>query len=174
MKTFLSAAALALALVSVGQAADATRYIALVNGGKDKAGHLVETHSGNKYKVDFVFKDNGRGPELKEEFTLADDGTFTSYKVKGVSTFGSLVNETFTRSGNTARWKSTSDKGEQGVQGTAIYSPLNGTPQSFSVALTALAKRPDGRLAMIPSGTLTSRKLTEVEVTHGASKRKVQ
>ena len=127
MRKLLSAAALAFALVSVSLAApvssDGTlRYIALVNGGKDKAGHLVATRSGNRHKVDFLFKDNGRGPELKEEYTLADDGTFNTYKVKGVSTFGSLVDESFTRSGNTARWKSTSDKGEQGVDGTAIVT----------------------------------------------------
>ena len=40
------------------------------------------------HPVDFIFKDNGRGPELKEEYTLAADGTFTRYHAKGTSTFG--------------------------------------------------------------------------------------
>ncbi len=173
MKALL-AAALLLALAGTALAADSTRYIALVNGGKDKAGHLVTTGTGKRYKVDFLFKDNGRGPELKEEYTLAADGTFTSYKVKGVSTFGSLVNESFSRSGNSVRWKSTSDKGEQPVSGTALYAPLGGTPQAMSVALTALAKAPDGKLPLIPSGMLTSRKLADAEVTRGSQRRKVQ
>jgi imidazolonepropionase-like amidohydrolase len=173
MKALL-AAALLLALAGTALAADSTRYIALVNGGKDKAGHLVTTGTGNRYKVDFLFKDNGRGPELKEEYTLAADGTFTSYKVKGISTFGSLVNESFSRSGNSVRWKSTSDKGEQPVSGTALYAPLGGTPQAMSVALTALAKAPDGKLPLIPSGMLTSRKLADAEVTRGSQRRKVQ
>ena len=178
MKTIL-AAVLATALAALAQAApssqnEATRYIALVNGGKDKAGHLVTTRAGDKYKVDFLFKDNGRGPELKEEYTLAPDGTFTRYQVKGTSTFGSLVDETFSRNGNAARWKSTSDKGEQTVDGTAMYSPLGGTPQGFSVALGALAKRADGKLPMIPSGVLTARKIAESEVSSGANKRQVQ
>lgn len=175
----LLAAALALVLATFSVAAPsaeqmATRYVALVNGGKDKAGHLLVIQSGGRYKVDFLFKDNGRGPELKEEYTLAADGTFATYRVKGTTTFGSLVDERFSRQGGSARWKSTSDSGEQPVGGTAIYSPLNGTPQAFSVALTALAKRPDGKLPMIPSGTLTSRKLMEMEVTRGAEKRTVQ
>ncbi len=173
MKALL-AAALSLALAGTALAADSTRYIALVNGGKDKAGHLVTTGTGNRYKVDFLFKDNGRGPELKEEYTLAADGTFTSYKVKGVSTFGSLVNESFSRSGNSVRWKSTSDKGDQPVSGTALYAPLGGTPQAMSVALKALAKAPDGKLPLIPSGMLTSRKLADAEVTRGSQRRKVQ
>jgi amidohydrolase family protein len=171
----LLAAAFALAFVTLSQAQEkSTRYTALVNGGKDKAGHLVVTRSGDKFLVDFLFKDNGRGPELKEEYTLAPDGTFASYKVKGVSTYGSLVDETFSRKGDQARWKSTSDKGDQAVAGTAIYSPLNGTPQAFSVALTALAKRADGKLAMIPSGTLTSRELLDLEVSRGGEKRQIQ
>ncbi len=174
MKHFL-AAAFALAFATLSHAEDnATRYTAYVNGGKDKAGHLVVTRSGPKYLVDYLFKDNGRGPELKEEYTLDSDGTFATYKVKGVTTFGSLVEETFTRKGDQARWKSTSDKGEQPISGTAIYSPLNGTPQAFSVALTALAKRADGKLSMIPSGTLTARKLFDLEVKRGAETRKVQ
>jgi hypothetical protein len=173
MKTILSAA-LALTFAGLVHAADTTRYIALVNGGKDKAGHLVTTRAGDRYKVDFLFKDNGRGPELKEEYTLAEDGTFSRYQVKGTSTFGSVIDESFSRSGNSARWKSTSDKGEQNVTGTAIYSPLGGTPDGFSVVLGALARRPDGKLPMIPSGQLTARKIAEAEVSSGANQRKVQ
>jgi imidazolonepropionase-like amidohydrolase len=94
--------------------------------------------------------------------------------VKGTSTFGSVVNESFSRKADNATWKSTSDKGDMPVAGTAIYSPLNGTPQAFSVALTALAKRPDAKLALIPSGTLTSRKLMDLEVARGNEKQRVQ
>ena len=170
----LFAAAFALALASFTHAADTTRYIALVNGGKSRAGHLVTTESGGKYKVDYLFKNNGRGPELKEEYTLAPDGTFARYKVTGATTFGSLVDETFSRNGDQAIWKSTSDQGEQKVAGTAIYLPLGATPQAYSVALTALYQRPDQKLPMIPSGTLTARKLLEAEVTRGAQKQQIQ
>jgi hypothetical protein len=171
MKIFY--AAILLAAVSVN-AAETTRYVALVNGGKDKAGHQWVTRDGNQYKVDFVYKDNGRGPEQKEEFALDDNGVFTRYHTSGTSTFGSKIDETFTRKGDTAAWKTTSDKGQQAVQGAPLYQPLQGTPQTLTVALAALAKRPDGKLPMIPSGTLTARKLLETEVANGAGKRKVQ
>ena len=50
MKPILSAV-LALALAGLAHAApsskdEGTRYIALVNGGKDKAGHLITTRDG--------------------------------------------------------------------------------------------------------------------------------
>jgi hypothetical protein len=165
----------ALALVGMAaSAADTTRYVALVNGGKDKAGHQWVTRSGNTYKVEYIFKDNGRGPEQKEEFTLDANGVFTRYRTSGTSTYGSKIDESFTLTGNTARWKTTSDHGDQTVQGAALYQPLQGTPQTFTVALAALAKRPDGKLPMIPSGTLTARKLLETRATRGAETRTVQ
>ncbi|HEY8011850.1 MAG TPA: amidohydrolase family protein [Rudaea sp.] len=160
---------------STANAAETTRYVALVNGGTTKAGHEYVTRTGDgTTQVEFIFKDNGRGPEQKEEFKLAKDGTFTSYHVEGQSTFGALINETFTRTGDKAVWKSTSDKGEQEVFGTALYTPLGGTPEAFSVAIEALAKRSDGKLPLIPGGTLTSRKLVESEVSNGKETRKVQ
>jgi len=156
-------------------AQETTNYIALVNGGTTKAGHQTVIRDGDgNTKVEFIFKDNGRGPELKEEFKVTKDGTFVNYHVVGTSTFGAEVDETFTRTGDKAEWKSTSDKGEQSVFGTALYTPLGGTPESLSVALTALAKRSDGKLPLIPSGTLSMRKLVESEVTNGSAKRKVQ
>ena len=173
MRTTLAATVLVLVAGTAG-AADNTRYTALVNGGKDKAGHMWVTRDGAKSSVEFIFKDNGRGPELKEEFTTAADGTFTSYHVAGTSTYGAPVEETFTRSGAKATWKSTSDKGEQSVKGMALYSPLGGTPEGFSVAFAALARSKDGKVPMIPSGTLTWRKLITTDLQKGGEKRQVQ
>jgi hypothetical protein len=173
MRILLAATALAL-LANVANAAGTTRYTALVNGGKDKAGHMWVTRDGAKSNVEFIFKDNGRGPELKEEFTTAADGTFTQYHVAGVSTYGAPVEETFARTGAKASWKSTSDKGEQSVRGVALYSPLGGTPEGFSVAFAALARSKDGKLPMIPSGTLTWRKLLIADLQKGSEKRQVQ
>jgi imidazolonepropionase-like amidohydrolase len=156
-------------------AQETTNYLAFVNGGATKAGHQTVTRDGDgTTRVEFIFKDNGRGPELKEEFKVAKDGTFIDYHVAGTSTFGAVVDETFTRSGDKAQWKSTSDHGEQSVFGTALYTPLGGTPESFSVALAALAKRGDGKLPLIPSGTLSMRKLVDSEISSGEKKRKVR
>ncbi|MEP6941180.1 MAG: amidohydrolase, partial [Rudaea sp.] len=173
MKTLLALGLCALA--GSASAAETIRYVALVNGGTTKAGHQWVTHGDDgKTTVDFLFKDNGRGPELKEEYKLAKDGTFTDYHVKGSSTFGADVDESFSRDGDKAQWKSTTDKGEQAVHGTALYTPLGGTPEAFSVAFAALAARSDGKLPLIPSGTLTWKKLADVDVTNGKDKRKVQ
>lgn len=155
-------------------AAETIRYVALVDGGTQAGEQVVRKEDDGTTHVDFIFKDNGRGPELKEEYKLAADGTYSQYKVTGTSTFGARVDETFSRNGSAAKWKSTSDHGSQPVTGTALYSALGGTPDGFSVALTALSRRADGKLPLIPSGTLTVRKVAEAEVSRGQDKRSVQ
>jgi len=155
-------------------AAESLRYVALVDGGKQAGQQVVTRGDDGTTKVEFIFKDNGRGPELKEEYTLAPDGTYQTYKVQGTSTFGARIDESFRREGDQAQWKSTSDEGRQAVQGTALYQPLGGSPAGFSVAFNALAKRPDGKLPLIPSGTLTSRKVAQAQVQCGTTTRDVQ
>ena len=165
---------LAMCLAVPAMAAETVRYVALVDGGKKAGEQVVRTGDDGTTQVDFIFKDNGRGPELKEEYTLADDVTYRKYKVTGVSTFGAKVDESFSRDGDKAQWKSTSDEGAQDVAGTALYSALGGTPDGFSVALSALARRGDGKLPLIPSGTLTVRKINDAQVVRGSEKRTVQ
>ncbi|MGH8032949.1 MAG: hypothetical protein ACREO8_11455, partial [Luteimonas sp.] len=139
--------------------AETIRYVALVDGGK-RAGQQVVSHRDDGVTtVEFTFKDNGRGPELKEQYTLAEDGTFKTYTVKGTSTFGAPVEETFSIADGKAQWKSTSDRGEARVAAGAQYAPLGGTPQGISAALAALSKRIGDGLPLIPSGTLRMRKV---------------
>jgi cytosine/adenosine deaminase-related metal-dependent hydrolase len=171
---FLGFVATLALLPGIVSAAETIEYLALVDGGK-QAGHQTVVHGDDGVtRVDFIFKDNGRGPELKEEYVLAPDGTFATYSVKGTSTFGAPVDESFRVENGTAIWKSTSDAGEQPLTAGAAYSPLGGSPQSFAVAFTALSQRSDGKLPLIPSGTLTMRKVTEVDVVKDAETRKVQ
>ncbi|GAB3332542.1 amidohydrolase family protein [Marilutibacter aestuarii] len=175
----LSSLAVALCLAALATpihafAAETLRYVALVDGGRQAGQQVVTRADDGTVDVDFVFKDNGRGPELKERFTLAADGTFSTYRVKGTSTFGAPVDESFTLADGIARWKSTSDEGRQAVEGAGQYSPLAGTPATLSVAIRALSRRLDGRLPLIPSGTLTMRPVETVEVGEGTKRRKVQ
>jgi len=166
---------LALALSpGAARAAETVEYVALVDGGK-QAGHLIVAHGDDGVtRVDYLFKDNGRGPELKEEYTLAADGTFATYSVKGQSTFGAPVDENFRIENGVARWKSTSDAGEQPAVPGAAYWALEGSPQSIAVALAALSRREDGKLPLIPSGALSMRSVAQMDVVNGAGKRKVQ
>jgi hypothetical protein len=118
---------------------------------------VVERDDDGLTKVRFIYKDNGRGPDLTEQFRLGPDGTMTEYSVKGNSTFGAVVDEHFSRKGDQAEWKSTSEQGKKSISGPAAYLPLNGSFEVESIAIAALAHAPDGKLALLPSGTLSQR-----------------
>jgi hypothetical protein len=155
-------------------AAETLRYTVIMDAGNTVGGHQIVTRGDDGLTtVDFDFKDNGRGPTIREQYRLAPDGTYASYRAKGTSTFGAPVDETFTRKGKDARWKSTSDSGHAAFEGTALYTALGGTPDSASVLLGALARRSDGKLPLIPTGTLTARRIGDAQVKRGAETRTV-
>ncbi len=156
------------------RAADTLRYTVLVDGGKQAGHQIVERADDGGVHVDFVFKDNGRGPELKEDYTLAADGTFATYAVKGTSTFGAPVDETFRVENGVAHWKSTSDEGEQPVSDGAAYWALGGTPQSTAAVVAALLARSDGRLPLIPGGTLSATPVAKIALARDGRQQPVQ
>jgi imidazolonepropionase-like amidohydrolase len=161
-----------LAAASTVTAAEAIKYVAIVDGGR-QAGHMnVARGDDGVSHVDFIFKDNGRGPEMKEEYTLAADGTYRTYSSRGTSTFGAPVDETFSLDSGSATWKSLSDSGSMAVGGTALYSPLGATPDTFSVSLAA-ARRHGGRLPLIPTGTLAIRTVASQDIESTSGRRTV-
>ncbi len=166
LKKRLAVLPLALATAFAAHAATTTKYLIISeNANKQIGQQIVERLDDGLTKVTFGYKDNGRGPDLVEQFRLAADGTMSEYAVKGNSTFGAVVDEQFSRKGDKAQWKSTSEQGEKTVSGPAAYLPLNSSFEVESIAIAALARNPDGKLPLLPSGTLSQRELNRVEVT---------
>ena len=67
MKPTVSLLALALgaAFAGAAQSAETVRYVLLVDDGKKAGEQVVEHGDDGKTKVHYIFKDNGRGPELE-------------------------------------------------------------------------------------------------------------
>lgn len=166
-------------LIALGaDAAQTTRYV-LFTGDKKPAGEqVVERGDDGRVKVRYIFKDNGRGPELNEQFRLAADGTLLEYQVTGSAEMGGPVNERFVRSGDKAEWSSAAEKGTATVSGAAFYVPRDSTLEINSALIAALSARSDGKLPLLPSGTLTQRVVDDVDVTRdgatGDKTRRVQ
>jgi hypothetical protein len=162
---------LALAAAFSAQAASTTKYLIYTESGKQMGEQVVEQQDDGLTKVRFIYKNNGRGPELTEQFRVGADGTMTEYAVKGNSTFGAVVDERFERKGDQAEWKSTSEQGKKTVAGPAAYVPLNSSFEVISTAITALAAAPDNKLPLLPSGTLSQTKLDTLEITNAAGQK---
>ncbi|WMW79491.1 amidohydrolase family protein [Undibacterium cyanobacteriorum] len=151
-----------------------TKFLIFLENGKQAGEQVVQRQDDGLTKVSFIFKDNGRGPELKEEFRVGADGLVSEFKVTGTSTFGAPINENFRRIGNQAEWHSTSEKGSKQVEGSALYIPLNSSFETGSIAVSALAARNGAPLPLLPTGSLSQTKIAELEVSNGKSKQVVQ
>lgn len=159
--------ALTAALLAHGaHAATTTTFLILNESNKQMGEQVVERQDDGRTTVRFTYKNNGRGPELTEQFRLGPDLLMTEYQVKGNSTFGAVVDERFTRQGNAAEWTTTSDKGSATLAAPASYVPLNSSFEVVSAAITALAASKDGKIALLPTGTLSQTKLETAQVTN--------
>lgn len=141
--------------------------------GKRKAGEqVVQRFSDGLVKVSFIFKDNGRGPEITEEIKLDKQGFPVSYSVKGTSTLGNSINEHYQFSNGKSTWSSPVEKGERFSKTPLFYAPLNGSLEVSSLLLELLAK--NKTLDMAPSGQVTQKKWGQLTVKSKNHSQKIQ
>jgi hypothetical protein len=170
----LVACCAAVLLVAPTMASETVTYAVLAADGKHAGRHSIHRDETGLTSVEFLFKENGRGPELKESFRVAANGTFSEYRVKGSAESGAVVDEVFVRAGEIARWQTPFDRGEVTMPAHAMYAPLAGTPEVLSVLIAASRASGDRGLPLIPTGMLAVRRVAEIEVRAGSSRRLVQ
>jgi len=122
--------------------------------GSKTVGHLVADTQGNRTRIDFDFKNNGRGPTIAETITVDADGIPTDWTVTGNTTFGSRVDERFSLSGRRARWTDSTGPGSATVTEPSLYVPQSGSPWSIWLEASALLKDADHSMPALPGGTL--------------------
>ena len=113
--------------------------------------------------------ENGRGPHIDATIELAPDWTLRSFRAKGNHVMGTAVDETFTRVGDKATWKSQAEAGERTVQGTAFFLPI--APMPIEPLLVPAAIKAGGKLALLPGGDVDVRQVATFEVAAGGKKR---
>lgn len=118
-------------------------------------GQMVVAAEGDSVRVDFEFRNNGRGPTLAETITLGDDGLPVAWTIEGATTFGNEVHETFVLEGDVARWNDTTGPGTAERREPTIYIPQNASPYALAVYARALLADADRSLPAWPAGTLS-------------------
>jgi hypothetical protein len=157
---------LAACAAGAAQAAMEYRYTMLF-AGHVGGEHVTRIAEDGSISTDFSYRDNGRGPDLKEKLALASDGTIQRFAITGKSTFGSLVDERFERKGDRAEWSGKVDHGTLKVGGKALYVPIDSTIEVTGIMLRALIHEPTLKLPGIPGGELSIVKLIDTTVTNG-------
>jgi hypothetical protein len=171
MKQILAATALALAFSPAALADTALDYDVLHFGRKSGA-QTVVLRGGGRVHVTYSYRDNGRGPDIEEDFTLLPDGSFKSYRQTGRTTYGAVLDEKFSISGQAASWQSPAERGRQPLTGPAIYLPTYGSPETSAVIVRATQKA-GGSLAALPGGELRSERLASARVGNADGEREV-
>jgi hypothetical protein len=171
MRSVIATVMVVLGTTSI-KAETVTRYSILFH--EKPSGHqTTRIADGGAFTVDFSYRDNGRGPDLKEEFSLADDGTMRRYVVKGTSTFGAAIDESFSRNGDNAEWKSVADQGLTTVQGAAAYVPIECSSEVMARIVRAAAGTPGGQIKSLPGGQLSVEKVLDERVEANGRTREI-
>ncbi|HXT52679.1 MAG TPA: hypothetical protein VN811_16690, partial [Thermoanaerobaculia bacterium] len=167
----LAAAVLVALAVVAPAAAKPQRWSGRIMG--NDAGFLtVEREPDGTIRSHFEYNDRGRGPKVDSRLVLGADGTPASLTVDGNEYYKGPVAERFSREGGKATWKNRAEQGESTAT-PAFYSSYDGPPNEIGYLVAVAAKAPGQRIALLPTGSATVRKLPEVEIAAGGKKKRV-
>lgn len=117
-------------------------------------GHYKVDQDGQRITVDYDYKQNGRGPTIKEAVTLDRDGAPVEWSITGRTTFGNAVAESFKRTASGAEWRDLAGPGRtRGKDAPRFYAAQNGSPLDISLLAKALLADADRSMAVAPGGT---------------------
>jgi amidohydrolase family protein len=148
-----------------------TETFSVIYGGEN-VGHLVADTEGSRTRIDFDYKNNGRGPTIAETIVTDELGRPRSWQITGATTFGSKVDERFEWSGNAAHWTDPAGTGDATIGEPKIYVAEGASPWALGLYARVLLADPDRTAEALPSGRLTLEKGEVFEVA-GSSSTKV-
>ena len=132
--------------------ADSTYHYQVLFEGEVSGSQVTTVRDDGRIVSDFTYRQNGRGPDIHEEIRLDADGLVTDFRVKGKSTFGAPINESFQKKGDRASWRALSDRGSTTPGGAALYAPVDSSLEYLAIAVRAALRQPDRKLALLPGG----------------------
>ena len=118
-------------------------------------GQLVAVTTSDTVKINYEYRNNGRGPTLAETLKLGADGLPVSWTIDGATTFGNEIHEKFALEGGVASWTDTAGSSTAKMTEPTIYVPQNASPYTLAVYARALLADADRSLPAWPAGRLS-------------------
>ena len=146
-------------VTTVGACADTLRENEMVDGYRvvRRGGRLlVGQDSQGRITTDFSYRNNGRGPDMREALQVNPQGEVMSYTVQGTSTFGAAIQESFSRQEGRLRWTSRIDRGDEAADNGTLFVPLESTPVYLAQLAHALLTRADRSAVVVGGARLTA------------------
>ncbi len=132
-----------------------------------KVGHLNVNTSGDSIAIDFDYKNNGRGPTMKESLRINAQGFPIKWHITGNTTFGNSVDEQFKYENETASWTDATGESTVKIDQPKLYIGQFGSPYAEAIYARALLKESSSSLPVLPAGQL---QLTEMETIQAKGK----
>jgi imidazolonepropionase-like amidohydrolase len=154
-------------------AVQADESFSVITGG-NVVGHLDAVDDGGQVRIDYDYKDNGRGPTMAETIRIGADGLPVAWTIAGATTFGSKVSERFAQSGGDASWTDSVGNGSAKVTAPSLYIGQSASPWAMGVYARALLADADRSLPALPGGSVTLTAGDELSVSGAAGPLKVR
>ncbi len=158
------------ALLGLGRGAGAASetYVVSIQGAP--AGSMVVAPQDDRVDVTYSWRDNGRGPDLKESFRVGERQRALGYRVQGRSAFGGEIREQFEFAAGRLRWESVADRGERAAAADEVFVPLQSTPAYWAQLLRSLLAMPERQATVMADGRLVAEPLRRALADCGAKK----
>jgi hypothetical protein len=112
----------------------------------------------------FQFNDRGRGPKTYTAYRVDASGLIASEETTGVDYMKSPVEERFSSNSGAAAWKNQSEDMKQNDATGKFYVDLDAGPEAGAMLARALLRSKSGKLALLPGGEASVRKLESIPV----------
>ncbi len=128
------------------------------------AGHLKVWNEGQENVSDYEYNDRGRGPHIRERFTLSPSSYITHATISGHNYLKDSVDERFSYDNGAASWKNHVE-GEGSKAGPLLFYPsLDGTPAETDPIVQALLKAGGKPVPLFPTGEVTIEKARDLQI----------
>jgi len=145
------------------QVSDTVKY-SVVNAGKITGVQLNSKKGSTDYYYHFEYNDRGRGPSINTHIKTNEKGVIVLQEISGIDYFKVAVKEKFEVKNGRASWKNKFENETKAFAGQ-LYSAIDGTPGEAELTYKILKAQPAHKIAVLPSGTISFKKVKEVPVT---------
>ncbi|PQA85996.1 amidohydrolase family protein [Hyphococcus luteus] len=146
-------------------AAEVKNFTVIAAG--EKVGSLSATIDGNVTEIDYIVRNNGRGPKISERIVTDKKGRVLDWSIEGEALFGGEITETYAWENGRAQWRSEADSGVTDAEVPGIYIANDASPWENGVYAKALVKAGLDEAPVLPGGAIRLQRLGEDRLGEG-------
>lgn len=135
----------------------------IITGGA-RVGRLIVEETDDGIEIDYDYKNNGRGPTMKETVAFNADGAPIAWTVSGSTTFGNVVEETFSLADGHAEWTDATGSSSADIGEPTLYISQFASPYAAFIYARPLLADADQTMPALPGGELNLQKIETLSV----------